>query len=436
MLIILTVELFRKFRIDFLSIFNFSFFIMYGLVPCILTIDDKWLFVNGKVNWADQFIQYNPDSVIINFFILLFYLIFLISYIIINRISLLKESNLKKFPKRSKLTFLIILMLLIGVVSFLLYSKTMGGPVNAIVYAQLQRSGTIKGEGVLTFFKHFIRVVYLAVFVLIALPRIFTKGPKFTFLKLVSLSAMVIAFLVYAGRGGMIIIIATIVVYKITYQNGFVLKPKHILLITILSITSLIIIAYFRPLMYLIAGVESKFETSIFDTVISSFITSLSVPYISLLVAFNNIDINEVFAGRTILLALFDILPNRLLGLNTLYKINTFNTELFGFYIDDREYNIVTGMIAYFFYEFHYWGFFIGAFLIGIKISIMNKLHYIFAKIPILHILSVYFVFQVPFNILAGDWAGSLKTSLITYIFVFILFIFHFRRQQSSIFNQ
>src|SRR5690554_6898967 len=163
MLLILTVELFRKFRIDFLSIFNFSFLIMYGLIPFVLTIDDKWLFVNGKANWANQFIQYNPDSTIINFFILLFYLIFLISYIIINQLTLLNKSHLKKIPNKSKVTFLILLMLLIGIISFLIYSKTMGGPVNAIIYAQLKRSGTIKGEGVLTFFKHFIRVVYLAV---------------------------------------------------------------------------------------------------------------------------------------------------------------------------------------------------------------------------------------------------------------------------------
>jgi hypothetical protein len=90
------------------------------------------------------------------------------------------------------MTKLGVFFLLFGIGSFIIYVSTKGGVYNALKYAQIIRNGSFDITGSLTFFKHFMKIVYFAAF-LFWIQKSEIKNNK---IKILSALSFFISFLV------------------------------------------------------------------------------------------------------------------------------------------------------------------------------------------------------------------------------------------------
>lgn len=165
--LIITVEIIRKRRIDFLFIFNLSYVLFFAIIPIIIILFPDLLYYGIPANWAYHFNVYRDNMVVASIYAFLFYLFFIIIFTLISKKRFVAKSTEKKasMVNQDVLFLFGIAFLIFGIISFFLYSTSMGGPISTIVNAQLKRSGVYEATGVFTFFKHFMKSVYFGLFV-------------------------------------------------------------------------------------------------------------------------------------------------------------------------------------------------------------------------------------------------------------------------------
>ena len=257
------VEIKRKKRIDFLLIFNLSYATFFAIVPIIIMIWPGFLVYDTPVNWAYHFETFRSHMLMASIYAFVFYLIFIICYKLINKKRFVKEQTQMKtsYVDQNTVFWAGIAFLIIGIVSFFLYSTSVGGPVSAIINAQAKRSGVIEATGALSFFKHFIISVYFGMFVF------FTAKPGKAILRklkipllIISILFSIIALFVYSGRANIIILSFAALFYNNIIKNKVYLGKwdilKYIVFIMILGVVA----AYYRPFMETIAGADVQIE--------------------------------------------------------------------------------------------------------------------------------------------------------------------------------
>lgn len=425
--LIVTVEIIRKRRIDFLLIFNFSYALFFALIPIIIVLFPDLLYHGIPANWAYHFDAYRDNLVVASIYAFLFYLFFIVIYSLISKKRFVAKSTEKKALKVNQdVLFLFgIAFLIFGIVSYFLYSTAMGGPVNAILNAQLKRSGVYEATGVFTFFKHFMKSVYFGLFVFYTTrpnKKIFKSMRKL--LLLISIFFSIIVLLAYSGRANIVILLVTVLFYKNVLKNKvFISKSqlfKYIAFIGVFGIIS----AFYRPFMLMLSGREIIFDNAnVLMTTWTSIVKAFSVPMISMMVAIEKFTFTEISLGSGALQIFIDIIPKSIIDPERIYLINNLNTELFGFTLDSRNYNINAGLLAYFYYEFHWFGIFIGSSITAIIIKLFNDLLRSLKSNPTYGIIMVYFLLNLPNRILAGDQVGGIKSFIILYIGFIVLYI-------------
>jgi glycosyltransferase involved in cell wall biosynthesis len=163
----------------------------------------------------------------------------------------------------------------------------------------------------------------------------------------------------------------------------------------------------------------------IFTNLLVSVVKPLSVPFISLIVALSDFSFSDTFWGTGFLQIFIDIIPKSFTDGNSVYTINNFNTEMFGIVLDDRGYTILSGIVAYLYYEFHFLSILIGTSILAIIISFLDRIYYSIKKNSYLNIICIYFMLNIPLRVLSGDQVFGIKSFIILYIgFALILYLF------------
>ncbi|HAE61000.1 MAG TPA: hypothetical protein DCG38_01475 [Eubacteriaceae bacterium] len=433
--IIIYIELKRKTKIDFLLIYNISYAMFFSIIPIATILFPDTLNYGVPANWSYHFETYHKNLLASAIFALSFYIVFVLTTRSLEKktFALKRIKNNIKYIENDKIFILGIVFLLVGIGSFFIYSTTMGGPVNAIRYAQLKRSGVYETTGAVTFFKHFIRSVYFALFVFLTVN---SSNNKFKSIKkillVISIVFSIIALLVYSGRANIIILLTAILLHK-GIVNGNVNK-KQFVSFGVIFVAFTIILVFYRPFMLFLSGREVTFAfTDFFASAVTGIIKAFSVPIISLMVAIEYISINEISFGTGFLQIFIDVIPKSIIGTDLVYTVNNYNTELFGFKLDSRMYNINAGLLAYFFYEFYWMGVVIGGAITALVIKILDDWLMILKSNSTLGLMMVYFLFNLPNRILAGDQVGGIKSLLILYLELMALIILVYKSKKSNV---
>lgn len=427
LLLIVFVMITRKKRIDFLLIFNFSYIIFFVLIPIIIIISPNLLHYGTPANWAYHFDAYRNNLVSAAIYAFLFYLFFIIIYSLISKKRFITKGTEKKVSMVNQDILFVfgIVFLIVGIASFFIYSTTMGGPVSAIVNAQLKRSGVFETVGVLTFFKHFMRSIYFSLFVF------YTTNPNKKIYKsirgillLISIIFSIIVLLAYSGRANIVILLATVLFYENVLNNKiFTNKGQLFKCFTFISVFG-IISAFYRPFMLILSGREIIFyNAGALMSIWTSIVKAFSVPMISMMLAIEKFSFNEISMGLGIFQIFIDIIPKSIISPERVYTINNLNTELFGFVLDSRNYNINSGLLAYFYYEFYWAGILLGSTITAIVIKISDDLIRYLRGNNTIGIMMVYFLFNLPNRIIAGDQVGGIKSLLILYLEFLLVFV-------------
>lgn len=425
--LIISVEFIRKKKYDFLFIFNLTYLILFCVIPITIIINPSLLYFDIPANWAYHFEYYQHQLVSASVYVFVFYIFFILSYYLFNKRSFVNGKTKEKLLSINNdvIYRLGVLFLIIGIVSFFVYSMSMGGPISAITNAQLKRSGVYE-SGAFSFFKHFMKSVYFSLFIFM------TIKPKNKFLRVNSKILLVTSFiftiivlLAYSGRANIVIMIMVIFFYKNILNNKILQKKTHLFKYLTFVLLFGVIAAFFRPFMLLISGREIVFEgADALIQILSAIVKSLSVPFISLMVALNQFSFNDISLGLGFLQVFTDIIPSQLFSIDNGFLINNLNTELFGYQLDSRNYNINAGLLAYFYYEFYWFGMILGGLITALFLKFANDFFRVLIGHKTFGIIMVYFMFNVPHRIIAGDQVNGFKSFLILIIEFLILYYY------------
>lgn len=407
------VLLFRGLKADFLSAFVAVYAFCYAIIPLILYVDRDF-FIENPVNWADKFNE-TPEAAPIALFISLIFLVLtLFTYLFTyscHKSDSLSSNRFLQFID-TNVRFFGILFLFFGIASFLLYSTTVGGVSGALSNAQAIRSGHIQGEGVLTFFKHFMRLSYLGCFLIFsALLRSVYNGKSVNLhdilLFILALAVCVVVAWAYSGRANML---SFFLVFPLIGVVGKRLSFSRSIAILGVVALAFLVIAYMRPLIMSFGGAEQIGEFGLkFYSIIDKVISAFTVPYVSLQVVISEVELSDVYFGKGFILAFFEIIPQKLFGLSNSYTINTAHTELYGYVVDERQYTITAGLISYFFYDFWYLGIIIGAIFSGVLLRFSQMLLLNRKASAFLFIFVTYCMIKMPAYFINSDPASIIK---------------------------
>ena len=427
LILITLIEIRRKRKIDFLLFFNLSYAIIYCIVPIISIISPDLLYYKTPANWAYHFIAYQDKLILSGFYTLFFYIFFIMFYKLLAKTRFISHKTEKKIQTKiqlgsqDKIFIFGIAFLIFGVISFFIYSTTMGGCINAIKYAQLKRSGVFETTGALTFFKHFMKSVYFALFVFLTV-----KPEKKSFKALrnlflfISIISTIIVLLAYSGRANILIILITLLFYKNVLRNTLLINKKQIILYTALIIMFGLIAGYYRPFMLMLSGREVALTSeSPFMIMFTAIIKYFTVPITSLMVAMQEFSFNDIFMGLGFFQVFLDIIPKSIIDPNLIFTVNNLNTELFGF--SSVGYNIPAGLLAYFYYEFYWFGIIVGGIITAIVIRLLDNILDCFRFNETFGIMLAFFLINLPIRIISGDQVSGIKSYLILYLEFIIL---------------
>lgn len=273
--------------------------------------------------------------------------------------------------------------------------------------------------------------VYFSLFIYL------TIIPENRFFKKMRIALLVISFLftiivllAYAGRANILILAFTLIFYKNILNNKLVTSKKQAISYVLVIIFIGGITVFYRPFMLYLSGREVNFiNTDLIITAFAGLVKSLSVPLVSLMVAIENLHINGITHGTGFLQVFLDIIPKSIINEDYIYTVNNLNTEMFGFVLDSRNYNINSGLLAYFYYEFHWLGILFGGVLSAVVIKLFNDFIYILKVNKATGIIMVYALFNTPNRILAGDQVGGIKSYLTLFIEFFVILFMIYRSQ-------
>ncbi|MGG1687207.1 oligosaccharide repeat unit polymerase [Pseudalkalibacillus sp. NRS-1564] len=244
-------------------------------------------------------------------------------------------------------------------------------------------------------------------------------------LLLISILFSIIVLLAYSGRANIVILLLALLFYKNVLNDKIFMSKsqlfKYIIFIGIFGVIS----AFYRPFMLMLSGREIVFDnTDVLMSTWTSIVKAFSVPIISMMVAIEKFNFTEISLGSGALQIFLDIIPKSIIDPERIYLINNLNTELFGYTLDSRNYNINAGLLAYFYYEFHWFGVVIGSSITALIIKLFNDLLWSFKSNPTYGLIMVYFLLNLPHRILAGDQVGGFKSYLILIIEFLVLFFY------------
>ncbi|WP_348827976.1 O-antigen polymerase [Halomonas sp. RT37] len=412
----------NKFRLDFYTAFV-GFFVFIYFVVSFFIIANKSVFYESDANWRHILMTASGNqqawALILAF---LFLIGFMFSYKSSKYLFLERGEAFYRFQRflNDNSTFIGIILLFFGGMSFLLYSTTVGGIRSALFDAQAIRSGVIQGEGALTFFKHFMRLSYVGSFFIFS-SLLFGKRNILNYsLFLVALLICTIVGWAYAGRANFLTFLLVFFVYRLVASP---IRRKDLLFLVLSISVAFFILAYMRPFIVYLSGRENEITFSAFDF-FQRVMVSFSVVYTSFVAVITNLPIDDIFMGKGALLAIPNIIPKNLTGLEHFYTINNAHTELFGFIVDERRYTITAGVLSYFFFEFYYIGLLLGAGICGAVVRLFQSYLYNTASFSALRLVLVYVIIKTPAYIVNSDPASIFVSEfpiLISLLFLFII---------------
>ena len=376
----------RGFQFDFLSAFSASYVLLYVFVPIALLLSPGALTYALGTNWSEHFFLYERILPWAAVGVLLFYLSFLSGVALFGRIDVVPRFILRRAicVEPLRLHRSAIAFLSLGICFFFIYAASVGGPVSALIQAQLIRSGLVQEAGPAAFVKHFMRIAFFAAFIFLANKPphgAFCRFRQFSWVSIALIASTMIAWL-YASRALFLVLIGTMIITRYAVRPESATKAMIIRLVAFAAF-ALFVIAFMRPLLLLLAGREVDLTTaSMFFELYSRLIQGLSSAFISYQVAISEVALSGVSAGQGLLLTIIDLIPKRLLGVDYLQTVNRANTEMFGFGTDERLYTITAGMLGYFIHEFHWFGTVLGGFITAIIVSPINRLYSTLRRAP------------------------------------------------------
>lgn len=300
--------------------------------------------------------------------------------------------------------------------------------------AQLIRSGYIDKTNALTFFKHFMRIVFFALYILICVRA---TGPLAGLRQNLTVTiALLICLIVawaYAGRGVLLVLLVSLLLCRQAAKTNS-LAFGSFLPLAFVGILSILVIAFMRPLLLMLGGQEVEFLASeIGEIIVGKLIQGLSLPMISLTVALQDVDVSGVLAGSGMMLSVLDLVPKSILGVDYLPTANRANTEMFGYITDERVYTITSGTLAYFVHEYHWLGVGLGGMISGFVVTLGNNLFNTTRNHPAFLAVFIYFIIKMPLLMLNGDPASLFKNEFVL-IFALAWMIFAVPRMGSRSF--
>jgi hypothetical protein len=427
--LIIGFEVRRGIRLDFVSAFSASYALMYTFIPMVILLRPSYIVEDFK--HSQQFLDaqdHIPEAVV---WISLFYLVFVVVYTSVNRWNFISDQRVRWIESvdRDRIMLVAILFLTFGVASFFIYSMGLGGPIQAIISAQLKRSGLVRGEGPFLFFKHFIRIAFVGAYIVFAV-RPYARGLRWSrpLLLLISVLIVVLAGVVYASRALFVVALAPFLLYRLFEGKGGV-QTKDLIRVLIVGFIALLSISILRPVLLYIAdfqGFGGGVEVSV-DIFIRDIVRGFGIPFLSLLVALQEATIEDAMAGGGALKTIPSLLPGRLLGGfgSDLITVNNFNTLTFGYEYSTSSYTyqVTAGMLAYYHYEFARMGLLVGGGIAALVTSFMNGVLDRVRHIRPYLITMLYFVIKVPAYMMNGDPATLIRNDILIIGAAFFLMV-------------
>lgn len=412
---IVAFEYQRDTYVDLLFVFNGTYGILYGFAPIFVLLHPNILTTGQEVYWATSFQETQHVIPYATAVTLVFYLSFASVYIytrdeLRTREAISDNVIIARFHRFTNEMWLAIGygMVTIATISFLLYSLAFDGPISVLLQAQEIRSGNLQADGATTFFSYGVRLYFLAFFLFVGLN---CNRQSLEQLRLagigIGLITSLFALVLFASRNLAIFFIASLVLMGYLTSDRKV-GQRDIAIFAAMGIPIMLIILFMRPLLMVIGGQEIQHD--IFTPVyVARIIQDISVPFISLLVAIENTGISQAGWGTWFGRAFIDLIPKSLLSQDMVWTAINHNTELHGIEVDERQYSIVPGMVAYYFYELWYLAPIIGAAITGIIVATLNTAFNYLKQISGLGLMLGYLVIRSAGLMLNGDPASNLK---------------------------
>lgn len=427
--LIVGFEVRRGIRLDFTSAFSASYGLMYAFIPIIILLRPSYLTDDFK--HSPQFLEaqdHIPEAAI---WIALFYIVFVVVYTSVKKWQFIRAQRVRWIENvdRDRITLVAILFLAFGVVSFFIYSMGLGGPIQAIISAQLKRSGLVRGEGPFLFFKHFIRIAFVGAYIVYAVrPHARSLRRVRPLLLLIAILIVVLAGVVYASRALFVIALAPFLLYRL-FEGRHGVRTNDVIRVLVVGIIALLSISVLRPVLLYIAdfqGFGGGVEISV-DVFIRDIVRGFGIPFLSFIVALKNVTIEDAMVGGGALKTIPSLLPGRLLGGfgSDLITVNNYNTLVFGYEYStsSHTYQVTSGMLAYYHYEFARMGLLVGGGIAAVATSFMNGVLDRVRHIRPYLIPMLYFVIKVPAYMMNGDPATLIRNDILIIGAVIFLFV-------------
>ncbi|MUG92017.1 hypothetical protein F7734_05900 [Scytonema sp. UIC 10036] len=365
---IIFLEFFRKKAkaIDFLSLFNIIYILMYPL-PAFL-LDADWRSSSSLLNFRSTLYISNIQTglaIFIGYFV-----------VVLGFYSSSSQKNGGNILIKSKDNMVVLLsyfLLLLSMISIYLYSSQYGGFVYALSNANLirQQADIVDTGGGLVFFKHFMVLSQLTSYLLASflfIKKIKKRRLLLFFVFIFSIVISTIAVTMIGSRGGWI-------TYYIVFYLVYVLQTGKFswgFVIPFVCFISLFIV-YGKPLFFSLTAlpdglgaVVEKFQEFLRNSPdegfsFEKFMSSFVYPLHSLDAAFYTNYEPRLFVDW--IYAFVTLLPERLLNdIEVPQTISYYNTY---YIIGTNEYEIPTGFLAFGIYSMSWFGLILVCFIYG-----------------------------------------------------------------------
>ena len=424
--IIVSSEIKRGLRFDFLLVFDATYSIIYIILPIWIILDPSLLYANGGVNWQIP-VRNNYGYFIPSLIIFLFYLVFYATYNL-NWNLRYKYGKRKIYSGWVGLTDNLVLIIsfssaIISLISFLLYSYAYGGPINVLTQSQLIRSGFIDPQSGTTFFKHFIKISVLGLVI-----SIYTSNnssfQNFRRVTIIFCGLMtVVSLVVYASRVLPVYVISAIVLPRYVGPtglregiSGFI--KSSILVIAVAGFAIFI----FRPILFSVGGSDLGGGELYYELI--SIVQYLSAPFTSLILSVQETSFITAGWGMWTTQTIFDLVPKRIFGRGAVTTVNIHNTILYGYEAswERSGYTIISGIVAYCVYEIYLFAPLFGI-IFGIIVSQADKILHFYSDSMTYSALLIFMSMRLNLFMLNGDIAKYIKGDIILFLLLFTLLI-------------
>ncbi len=407
-------------KIDFLSLFNLFFILLYLMPMFMLTANVI------KPGMTMRYLEYKYDTNIpILISIFLTYLMVVMGFYSTSATNSANRVKLKNISDQTILTIAFVL-LLFSSVSIYIFSSEYGGILNAIANSNLIRNGAVERTS-LSFFKRFVYFSFAASYLFgsyFFIKKSRKNKIKVGLLLLVSLFVALVASLIVAARSTMIVAFSIFYLVYVTKT-----KKWHLKFLLPGIVATIIVILYGKAFFFSLTGlpdgyhgVVNKFTETIRDKESSNYsfadiIKTFTYPIYSLYPAFN-----EHYEMRLLsdwLYGILSFIPDKLLNIESEETVSYWNTQ---YLVNTNEYDIPTGYIAACIYSFSWSGLIIFSFVYGwIGRYLQNILQKYFDKIywmPFIYIITAKVWSDL---LIYGDPKTFLQTNFCFLILILIL---------------